>query len=119
MADSVKTGFSDAARLQSWSARRSKAAILTTSCWSLVRLPEVAATNFAGATMVPFGGHLGLEPVSADIRTSLCSPARIPPGKGLARPETSGENPRGEDRRRYFRRWWERTHRHACVERCF
>src|ERR1700722_17187611 len=28
------------------------------------------------------------EPVSADIRTGLCSRAGIPPGKGLARPET-------------------------------
>jgi hypothetical protein len=26
---------------------------------------------------------------SLDIRTSLCSPTRIPPGKGLARPETA------------------------------
>jgi hypothetical protein len=32
--------------------------------------------------------HLGLKPVSADIRTSLCSRAEIPPGKSLARPET-------------------------------
>jgi hypothetical protein len=29
-----------------------------------------------------------LEPVSVGIRTSLCSRTRIPPGKGLARPET-------------------------------
>jgi hypothetical protein len=34
--------------------------------------------------------HLGLEPVSADIRTSLCSRAGIPRGKSLARPETGG-----------------------------
>jgi hypothetical protein len=27
--------------------------------------------------------HLGLKPVSADIRTGLCSRARIPPGKSL------------------------------------
>jgi hypothetical protein len=32
--------------------------------------------------------HLGLKPVSADIRTRLCSQAGIPPGKSLARPET-------------------------------
>jgi hypothetical protein len=32
--------------------------------------------------------HLGLKPVSADIRTGLCARARIPPGKGLSRPET-------------------------------
>jgi hypothetical protein len=31
---------------------------------------------------------LGFEPVSADVRTGLCSRARIPRGKGLARPET-------------------------------
>jgi hypothetical protein len=31
----------------------------------------------------------GLEPVSADIRTSLCSRERFPPGKGLTRPETA------------------------------
>jgi hypothetical protein len=29
-----------------------------------------------------------LEPGSADVRTSLCARPRIPPGKGLARPET-------------------------------
>jgi hypothetical protein len=32
--------------------------------------------------------HLGLKPVSADVRTGLCSRARIAPRKGLARPET-------------------------------
>jgi hypothetical protein len=32
--------------------------------------------------------RLGLEPVSADTRTCLCSRPRIPPGNGLARPET-------------------------------
>jgi hypothetical protein len=36
----------------------------------------------------PSPRHLGLKPVSADIRTGLCSRAGIPPGKGLARPET-------------------------------
>jgi hypothetical protein len=36
-------------------------------------------------------GHLGLEPISIDIRTGLCSRAEIPPGKGLARPETGGD----------------------------
>jgi hypothetical protein len=35
--------------------------------------------------------HLGLEPVSADFQTSLCSRAGIPPGKGSARPETGAE----------------------------
>jgi hypothetical protein len=30
----------------------------------------------------------GLEPVSADIRTGLCSLVGIPPGKSLVRPET-------------------------------
>jgi hypothetical protein len=34
--------------------------------------------------------QLGLKLVSADIRTGLCSRAGIPPGKGLARPETGG-----------------------------
>jgi hypothetical protein len=32
--------------------------------------------------------HLGLEPVSVDIRTGLCPGPGIPPGKSLARPET-------------------------------
>jgi hypothetical protein len=32
--------------------------------------------------------RLRLEPVSADVRTGLCSRAGIPTGKGLARPET-------------------------------
>jgi hypothetical protein len=32
--------------------------------------------------------HCRLEQVSVDIRTSLCPQPGIPPGKGLARPET-------------------------------
>jgi hypothetical protein len=42
----------------------------------------------AGSLSRPAAKHLGLKPVSADIRTGLFFASGIPPGNGLARPET-------------------------------
>jgi hypothetical protein len=50
-------------------------------------LPSCIALQIAEDARVR-RGQSELEPVSADIRTGLCSRAGSPPGKGSARPET-------------------------------
>jgi hypothetical protein len=50
--------------------------------------PLIGQRHRRAASMLEGAQALGLEPVSADVRTSLYSREGIPPGKGLARPET-------------------------------